>query len=94
MATDKELLDLVLEEEELPDEQREAFTDMRQKLGSGKLSEKQRAFVRGVLGDKAEPEYENLVSSGKVSVGNHVETPAILRRENLPLRPPARRMTE
>lgn len=92
MATDKELLKLALDDDELPDETREAFTDMQTKIGvSGRLTDKQRAWVRNVLGDKAEPEYENLVSSGKVPRGVHVESPPVLRRENLPLRPPGRR---
>lgn len=53
------------------------------------LSDKQRAWVRGVherLFD--EPKYENLVSGGRVPRGREVPTPAVLR--DLPKRPPPR----
>jgi hypothetical protein len=86
--SDTELLQRALEGE-LSDDQREAFTDMLERVGrGGKLTDKQRSWVKAVLD---EPEYENLVSAGKVPMGKPIETPAILRPENLPKRPPPRR---
>jgi len=69
----------------------EAFIGMLVDLENGKwplLTEKQRAWVRGVT-EKVfdEPTYSNDWSSGKVPRGlREVETPAILR--NLPKKPP------
>lgn len=57
------------------------------------LTAKQRAWAAGVIAGhyvEPEPEYENLISSGRAPRGREVETPALLRRENLPLRPPRR----
>lgn len=70
-----------------------AFAEM---LARGRpLSLKQRGWLRAVY-EKTfdEPMYENLASSGKLCRGREVETPAILRRENLPLRPPQRRAND
>jgi hypothetical protein len=67
-----------------------AFADM---LRVGRpLSAKQRVWVRAIY-EKFfdEPMYENLASSGGLCRGREVETPAVLRRENLPMRPPKRR---
>jgi hypothetical protein len=73
----------------------EAFTDMRATLlawpnadGRRQLSGRQREWLRGVR-DRFVPQYENLVSSGKVPRGREVETPAVLKI--LPKRPPTRR---
>jgi hypothetical protein len=56
------------------------------------LSDKQRAWMNAIYEQLFdEPEYENLASSGKLCRGREVPTPAILRRENLPLKPPRRR---
>jgi hypothetical protein len=52
----------------------------------GNLTTKQRQWAKSVLD---EPEYENLVSSGKAPRGREVPTPSVLR--NLPLKPPGRR---
>jgi len=73
----------------LSDEQREAFEDMLEKMGDRGLTEKQRSWVKGVLD---EPEYENLVSSGKVPRGKDIPTPAVL--QNLPKRPPTRKVDD
>lgn len=69
----------------------DAFGGMLGDLTSGKweeLTEKQRAWVRGVTSNVFdEPEYLNLVSAGKVPRGlREVETPAVL--QNLPKKPP------
>jgi len=90
---DLEMLSKLLAESDLDPSEREAFTDMQRHLRdrpSAILTEKQRAWVRGVL-VRFEPQYENLVSSGKVSNTTKVETIDLLKRENLPLRPPGRR---
>lgn len=76
--------------------ERDAAADAFRRMLAGrcKLTPKQRAWAEGVAEGRfveAEPEYENLVSSGRVPRGREVETPAALRRENLPLRPPGRR---
>lgn len=74
---------------------RKAFREMLDRLENGRaleLSDKQRAWVRGVFERVFDsPTYENLFSSGKLCLGKPVETPAVLRRENLPLKPPGRR---
>jgi hypothetical protein len=54
------------------------------------LSDKQRAWARKIAGVGGET-YENLYSAGKVPRGREVPTPAVLRRENLPMRPPGRK---
>lgn len=67
-----------------------AFADMLQQDRS--LSPKQRMWVRAVYERFFdEPMYENLASSGELCRGREVETPAILQRANLPLKPPRRR---
>jgi hypothetical protein len=69
-----------------------AFRDMREALMSWQheLRDKQRAWVTNEY-QKREPEYENLVSSGKVALGKPVPTLDILKPENLPKSPPRRR---
>jgi hypothetical protein len=73
---------------------RKAFRDMLSKLENGlpELSQRQREWVRGIF-DRVfdDPQYENLFSSGNLCLGKPVETPEVLRRENLPLKPPGRR---
>lgn len=71
-----------------------AFSEMLGRLDAGQhqLTEKQRAWVRSEA-DKVAPEYENLVSSGKVprrSYGPEVKTLPILDPSKLPKRPPGR----
>lgn len=91
---DIKLLERVLDEAKLTDAQREAFDDMLAKLhrSGSALSPKQRAWAQVALyGERyePEPEYENLVSAGRVPRGRPVPTPAVLT--NLPKRPPVRR---
>lgn len=89
---DRAHLQQALEKKELADEHREAFEDMLEKMTekARELSPKQRAYVRSVLGDDVEDDKPIvLFSSGKIPVGNPVETPAVLR--NLPLKPPGRK---
>ena len=76
---------------ELTESQRDAFTDMRDWLVGRKgssLSQNQREWIMKVL-DK--PVYENLVSAGAVPAGRPVETIPLLKRENLPMKPPGRK---
>lgn len=93
VETDGKLLRDAIAKPTLSEETREAFQDMLEKLDANhrELSEKQRAWVKSALGDDLEPEYENLVSAGKVPRGKEVETIPALRRENLPLKPPGRK---
>jgi hypothetical protein len=91
--TDLELLDKLLDNYEmlLTERQRDAFTEMREKLLEGvrkRLSEKQRRWAEKIL---QEWEPRPVASSEFVPRGREVETPAALRRENLPMRPPGRR---
>ena len=71
-----------------------AFGEMAVRLESRPgtaLSDKQRKWLAGVYERvTGEPQYENLVSSGRVPRGREVETPAVL--QNLPKRPPGRRV--
>jgi hypothetical protein len=85
--TDLRMLRELLETK-LTDYEREAFSDMLEGLEQyHQLSEKQRVWVAQAY-EKIHPQYENLVSSGKVPRGREVETPAVLR--TLPKRPPGR----
>lgn len=88
---DMKLLRDALAVDELPDKAREAFADMLSQLRERKikgLTDKQRRWAKEMIG---EPEYENLVTAGKVPRGREVPTPPMLRRENLPMKPPGRR---
>jgi|HubBroStandDraft_2_1064218.scaffolds.fasta_scaffold107277_3 hypothetical protein len=80
---------------ELSENDRRAFRSMLNSLNAGAklcLTEPQRAWVVGVFERVFDEEvYENLFSRGLVPVGRPVETPAVLRKENLPLKPPGRR---
>jgi len=83
------LLRTVLDQR-LEDAEAEAFKSMLEELVEKRrdcLSGKQRSWVRDVV-DAHVPQYENLVSSGKVPRGREVETPPALR--NLPKRPPSK----
>ena len=77
------------------DQHARRFRDMLQRLELGRqmsLSLKQRQYLSGVYERVVgEPTYLNLASSGNLCRGREVETPALLRRENLPLSPPKRR---
>ena len=88
---DAEILsEAIIAADEREDEAADAFRAMLERGAA--LTPKQRAWAVGVATGKfvdAEPEYENLVSSGRVPRGREVETPAVLRV--LPLRPPGRR---
>jgi hypothetical protein len=71
----------------------EAFEKWRDELRDGKrrlLTTKQREWAELEL-DKRAPSYKNEFSAGKIPIGRPVITPDVLRRENLPLRPPMRR---
>ncbi len=93
----KMLRELLAKHEEIEDD-RELLSGVQQKAFTGMLergrplTRNQTQWVRGcyerVFGV---PTYENLFSAGKVPMGRPVETPAILRRENLPLKPPPRK---
>lgn len=90
MSDDRELLEKLLERNDLRDSEREAFEDMLESLADRiYLTPKQRAWVVKRSGGVADNEYENLVSSGKVSAVCTVPTLPVL--QNLPKRPPPRR---
>jgi hypothetical protein len=79
---------------ELQTGEAEAFASMRERLYADEksaLSPKQREWLRKVYERVTGGGYENLVSTGRVKLGKAVETPACLRRENLPMKPPGRR---
>jgi hypothetical protein len=94
-AKDLVLLEAVLDKDDLPDAVRTAFEDMQHKIDDRPLTKKQRDWAKAVLnGDKFEPDADeclNLWSSGKVPRGREVPDPPMLRRENLPLKPPRRK---
>ena len=95
LESDRVLVRDVLAESELTDEEREAFEEMRDMLDTGRatLSDKQRAWVRNV-GKRAGADIDRVMDrwkKGEIPRGNEVETPAVLRRENLPMKPPGRR---
>lgn len=90
-ARDLELLSTALDMD-LADAVRAAFEDMQHKVDRYPLSKKQRDWLKAVIaGEKydPDPEYLNLMSSGKVPRGREVATPAVL--QNLPKKPPPRR---
>jgi hypothetical protein len=71
-----------------------AFRDMLSRMESGRLrilNGRMRDYVKAIFERDCGPEYENLVSSGKVPEGKKVPTPAVLKPENLPKLPPHRR---
>ena len=72
-----------------------AFTDMAANYEDNGhwLSVVQVNKVKEVY-DRVAPQYENLVSSGQVPRGKEVPTPDVLKRENLPLKPPKRKVAE
>lgn len=73
----------------------EPFSSMVDDLTASKwpsLTERQRAWVRGVHGRLFdEPQYENLWSSGKVPRGNYGKTPTPEVLQRRPLKPPGGR---
>ena len=74
--------------------ERDAAADAFRRMLGGRraLTPKQRAWAEGIAEGRfvePEPQYENLVSSGRVPRGREVETPAVLR--DLPKRPPGAR---
>jgi hypothetical protein len=101
-VTDLEMLNRLLASKDLSDEEADAFGDMRSKLQAMQstgthrrnttLSLKQRTWAEMVFhrleldADVA----ENLHSSGQVPTGKPVAVPLVL--QNLPLRPPSRRI--
>lgn len=67
----------------------EHFSNMLAALEEGRfgnLTTKQRKWAKDTLD---EPEYENLVSTGKAPRGREVPTPAVLQHR--PLKPPGRK---
>lgn len=83
-SPDHELLAAVLEKDGLSDDRRIIFEDMLEKMQryGRPLTSKQRDFAKAALeGEKyePEPEYQNLVSSGRVPVGRPVATPPVLQ---------------
>ena len=74
---------------ELSDEEHTAFNSMQHQLDRSKkavLTDKQRRWANDAL-EKREPQYANLVSSGKVVRGKEVVVNVGLK----PLKPPTRR---
>ncbi len=91
-SDDLEALRKLLEDyaEQITDNQRDKFSDMRVHLLEDDrrvLTDRQRQFVYQVL-DFYQPQYLNLVSMGKVKRGKEVPTPSVL--QNLPKRPPGK----
>ena len=91
---DRRLVRMVLAEE-ITEAEREAFDEMLAMLDAGRctLSEKQRAWVRSV-GQRAGADIDGVMDRwkrGEIPRGREVETPVVLRRENLPMKPPGRR---
>ena len=90
--SDAALLTKLLSEhdEELSENEREAFSDMADRLVENlhwKLLKKQREWAERVY-ERLVPQYENLVSSGSVPRGREVPDPPALRHR--PLKPPGR----
>ncbi len=90
LDADEALLDEVLSKEELSDDRRAIFEDMRDWVHKGwSLTDKQRQFAELAVGrrDAMDEEYENAWSAGKVPKGRDVE----LMVRDKPLKPPQRR---
>jgi len=97
IEADRELLVSALESDDLSDVQKYIVDDMYRRLDRGNrpLTDKQRAFVKAMIAkerSEPEPEYKNLVSSGLVPRGREVATIDLLKPENLPKRPPPRKV--
>jgi len=92
---DAKLLRDLLEWQEVndPDGARVSTAPFAQMLEHDRpLTAKQRQWAQRLLASlNGEVVYTNDWSSGKVPRGREVETPPMLKRENLPLRPPGRR---
>ena len=85
-----ELLQGILDSPDVTEEEEAAFSDILEKVKLyGKISEKQQAWAESVAKRLDVMPTANLVSTGRVR-GNEVETPKLLRRENLPMKPPGR----
>lgn len=94
LESDRRLVRRVLDEE-ITEAEREAFDEMLAMLDAGRrvLSEKQRAWVREV-GKRSGADVDGVMDRwkrGEIPRGREVETPAVLRRENLPMKPPGKR---
>lgn len=90
---DKELLRRAIECSEIKEHEKELFTKWLDELESGELrvlSMKRKTWANDVI-DRDEPRAANLVSRGLVPTGREVPTPEVLKRENLPLKPPGRK---
>jgi len=83
IADDRALILRRLQDPITTDDERDVFEDMLARLEDRgqPLTEKQRAWLER---RDAQPEYESLVSSGKVSSVTKIQTIPALRRENLP----------
>jgi hypothetical protein len=97
MATDSQMLRMLLDDERLSDDERSSFEDMdRQLSNKGSLTRKQHQWVESrykQLGLDAQEPSENLVSSGKVKKGgkSDVTLPWEVPGYVKPLKPPGRR---
>lgn len=95
-STDRAMLDALLGSDRLTAYEEEAFSDIRGQIERTMrpVTKAQRMWIenryKALELDAAEPA-KNLVSSGQVPRGREVETPELLRYENLPKAPPGRR---
>ena len=90
---DQDLLRKAVECSEIKEHEKELFGKWLEELEDGErhvLSMRQRLWANDVI-DRDEPRAENLISSGLVPRGREVPVPEVLRRENLPLKPPGRK---
>lgn len=92
-ATDIALLRTVIDAPGISRAERAECLDHLQRLSAkgGKLSKKDRAKAMTIADRCGLQTVGNLVSRGLVPRGNEVETPWILRHENLPMKPPGRK---
>lgn len=92
-ATDIALLKSVLNAPGIsPDERAECIDNLdRITHRGGKLSKKVRSQAQAIADRCGVQVAANLVSRGLVPRGREVETPFVLRRENLPMKPPGRK---
>jgi hypothetical protein len=95
-ATDAHMLEKLIAwaNENDPDGERLSIEPFRQMLDRDRpLSLKQVAWLKDVYDKFCDvPQYENLVSSGKVPRGREIELPEVLKK--LPMKPPQRRRVE
>ena len=93
MIGDQDLLRQALNAKELKEHERNLFAVWLIELENGernRLSQRQRVWTNDVL-DRSEERTANLVSRGLVKRGREVPLPEVLKRENLPMKPPGRR---